>query len=60
MPDQIFTRQQEDLVNLSYNSPLGKSDHAVINMTYCMEVEKSVSKYKRKYNYKKGDYIALR
>ena len=60
MPDQLFTRQQEDLVNLTYNSPLGMSDHAVINMTYSMEVEKNVSQYKRKYNYKKGNYIALK
>ena len=60
MPDQLFTRQQEDIVNLIYNSPLGMSDHAVINITYSMEVENNVSQYKRKYNYRKGDYKGLK
>ena len=60
MPDQLFTRQQEDIVNLIYNSPLGMSDHAVINITYSMEVEQNVSQYKGKYNYRKGDYKGLK
>ena len=60
MLDLIFTRQQEDITDITYHAPLGMSDHAVINMKYCIEEESNVSKYKGKYNYKKGDYIGLK
>ena len=60
MLDLLFTRQQEDITNITYHAPLGMSDHAVINMKYCIEEESNVSKYKGKYNYKKGDYTGLK
>ena len=37
MLDLLFTRQQEDITNITYHAPLGMSDHAVINMKYCIE-----------------------
>ena len=60
MLDLLFTRQQEDLTNITYNAPLGTSDHAVLNMNYYIEEESNVSQYKEKYNYRKGDYTGLK
>ena len=60
MLDLLFTRQQEDLTNITHNAPLGMSDHDVINMKYYIEEESNVSQYKGKYNYKKGDYVGLK
>ena len=60
MLDLIFTRQEGDITDTTYNAPLGMSDHAVINMKYCIEEESNISKYKGKYNYRKGDYIGLK
>ena len=59
-PDVVFTKHQDDIANITYNAPLGMSDHTVINMEYCIEGESKVSKYKGKYNYKKRDYIGLK
>ena len=60
MLDLIFTKQEGDITDTTYNAPLGMSDHAVINMKYCIEEESNIGKYKGKYNYKKGDYIGLK
>ena len=60
MLDLIFTRQQEDITDINYGAPLGKGDHAVLDMKYWTNIAKSPKKYKGNYNFKKGDYNGLR
>ena len=47
MLDLIFTRQEGDITDTTYNAPLGMSDHAIINMKYCIEEESNIGKYKK-------------
>ena len=58
--DLIFTRQPEDITNINYGAPLGKSDHAVLDMKYWVDIKNNTKQFKGTYNYKKGDYIGLR
>ena len=58
--DLIFTRQPEDITDLNYGAPLGKSDHAVLDMKYWADIKNDTKQFKGTYNYKKGDYIGLR
>ena len=60
MLDLIFTRQPEDITDINYGAPLGKSDHAVLDMKYWTNIVKNKKQYKESYNYKKGDYNGLR
>ena len=53
--DYIFT-DEDNLVNdLQYNTPLGKSDHVVLQWDYLVKVQYKTST-QRKLNYWKGDY----
>ena len=60
MLDLIFTRQVEDITDINHGSPLGMSDHDVIDMSYWTEIKKNTKQYKRRHNYKKGDYKKLK
>ena len=60
MLDLIFTRQPEDITDINYGAPLGKGDHAVLDMKYWTNILKNTKQYKGIYNYKKGDYNGLR
>ena len=50
--DLILTPDEHDIIDIKNLSPLGKSDHSIIEFKLnCMSWEK--------YNYNKGDYIGL-
>ena len=51
MLDLIFTRQVEDITDINHGSPLGMSDHDVIDMSYWTEIKKNTKQYKRRHNY---------
>ena len=59
-PDLVFTRQPEDITDIKYSTPLGNSDHIVIDMTYWTDIGSNTKQYKDSYNYKKGDYNGLK
>ena len=60
MLDLIFTRQPEDITDINYGAPLGKSDHAVLGMKYWADIKSNTKQFKGTYNYKKGDYTGLK
>lgn len=35
--DQVFTISSLEIENIIYNTPLGKSDHLVLNMEYVLK-----------------------
>lgn len=56
--DLIFTCEQNQVQNLQYLSPLGKSDHSVLSFTFdCYSERKANSK---RYTYDAVDYTILR
>ena len=62
MLDLIFTKHNDDIKDIEYCPPLGKSDHVVIKLKYCLLQEKLIvsKERKQKYNYKRGDYRSLK
>ena len=56
--DLIMTEDENNIDNLVYESPLGKSDHCLINFNYnCYSLHNSTSYLK--YFFDKGDYISF-
>ena len=57
--DLLFTNEEEMVRDLTYESPLGKSDHCVLNFNFVCHTEHSVKKHKLFY-YDKGDYDSMK
>merc|ERR1712035_206377 len=61
--DLLFTRTEEEVTNIQYKTPIGNSDHVVLQFDFLVqyEVEYVKEKYKEdRLNYKKGNYEKLR
>ena len=59
--DLILTNEQEMVSALKYISPLGKSDHAVLQFTCCFRgVAKPSNSLLLKKCYNKADYVSMR
>ena len=57
--DLLFTSYENNLTQLSYEAPLGKSDHTTITCTLHTEV-KPIKSTRVIYNYNKGDYEKMK
>ena len=57
--DLIMTNEENMVQNLEHEAPLGKSDHMVLQFSFCAYMDKSVQ-HSRKYIYSKGDYESMR
>ena len=56
--DLFFTNDEDIISSVSYNSPLGKSDHCVLSVEYdCKLDENNWCKYR--YNYERGNYSKM-
>ena len=56
--DLFFTNDEDIISSVSYNSPLGKSDHCVLSVEYdCKLEENNWCKYR--YNYERGNYSKM-
>jgi len=56
--DLILTGEENQLTNLDYHSPLGKSDHSILSFTYnCYSDCKTPTK---RFMYTSGDFTAMR
>ena len=60
--DLVFTKDPNDIKNVAYRCPLGKSDHLVIEMEVSgiSEGERNEKHRECRYNYKKTNFISLR
>merc|ERR1712035_278838 len=61
--DLLFTRTEEEVTNIQYKTPLGNSDHVVLQFDFLVQydVEDVKEKYKEdRLNYKRGNYEKLR
>ena len=60
--DLLFTRQENQIENIDYEPPLGKSDHVVIKWDFIVKYDVIEAEYNegKKINYKKGNYQELR
>ena len=60
--DLVFTANRDDIEDIEYISPLGKSDHVVLKIRYRLLHESMVEEKQceRKLNYKRGNYNDLR
>ena len=57
--DYIFTRDEEVVQNLAYQSPLGKSDHCCILFEYVTQMSVSAFTDELKFNFWRGDYDSI-
>jgi len=57
--DYIFTCDEEVVQNVTYESPLGKSDHCCISFEYITQPFKVASSNELKFNFWKGDYDSI-
>ena len=57
--DLVLCYDREQISNITYLSPLGKSDHCVITFTYNITFESCYYKVKRTF-YDKGDYAGIK
>lgn len=57
--DLVFTNEEDMIKDVTYESPLGKSDHCVLTFQYHCYYEKNTNKIARK-NFFKGNYEKLR
>ena len=57
--DLVLCYDREQISNITYLSPLGKSDHCVITFTYNITFESCSYKVKRTF-YDKGDYAGIK
>ena len=57
--DLVLCYDREQIINITYLSPLGKSDHCVITFTYNITCENCSYKVKRTF-YDKGDYAGIK
>ena len=60
--DLILTNDSDSIQKVSLNSPLGSSDHLVIEMNYVIEINESHNHNlsSKRYAYDRGDYEAIR
>ena len=60
--DLLFTRQENQVENIDYEPPLGKSDHVIIKWNFIVkyDIMEAEDKVSSKRNYKKGNYLDLR
>ena len=61
--DLVFTKNSDDIKEILYRAPIGKSDHAVLEMNFITKEEiqsKGLTYNGKKFNYVKGDYNGLR
>ncbi|KAF7683168.1 hypothetical protein TCON_1630, partial [Astathelohania contejeani] len=61
--DLIFTRKEEEIFDIQYLPPIGKSDHVLLEVKYAIwyDIEENVgSETTEKLDYKKGQYRSLR
>ena len=60
--DLLFTRQENQIENIEYKPPMGKSDHVVIKWNFIVKYDiiEAENKANIKRNYKKGNYLELR
>ena len=56
----MITNVQNSVENITYLSPLGKSDHCVIAFDYIYHCSTTPSTTKRQLNYFKGDYMSFK
>merc|ERR1711980_80850 len=61
--DLLFTRTEEEVTNIQYKTPLGNSNHVVLQFDFLVQydVEDVKEKYKEdRLNYKRGNYEKVR
>ena len=56
--DLIFTSEENQIRDLQYLSPLGKSDHNVLTFTFACYTERKVNS--KRYVFEEGDYTAMK
>ena len=56
--DLLFTRNENEVENIEYNSPLGKSDHVVLKWNYIVayDILEYEERHDKQYNFKRGSY----
>ena len=57
--DLVITNEEEMMEELSHTSPLGKSDHSILEFRIIINIDKTES-HQVKYVYNKGDYESMR
>ena len=57
--DLVFTNEQDMISEITYNSPLGKSDHSTINFKYLAYTE-TLNYSQDIYIYNKGNYEGIK
>ena len=60
--DLLFTRNENEVENIEYNSPLGKSDHVVLKWNYIVayDILEYEERHDKQYNFKRGNYKGLK
>ena len=58
--DYVFTNEENLIDQVSYEEPLGKSDHVVLTWNIVTEFEERSCSSENKYNYWKGNYSRIR
>ncbi len=60
--DLVFTDNENSIEKLTYEDPLGASDHIVVSFNYVLHSESVHNNYDKsnRYSYNKGDYAKLR
>ena len=56
--DLILTNEEDQVTNLTYLAPLGKSDHSVLSFAFNCYFEPEAAA--KKYNYHKADFAAMK
>ena len=60
--DLLFTRHENEIEDIEYKSPLGKSDHVVVKWNYIVayDIIEYDEKYNKQFNFRKGNYKGLK
>lgn len=58
--DLVFTRNETDINNIIYSSPIGKSDHLLLKIITSVPTVKTKKVNKKKYDWKNGKYTDMK
>ena len=58
--DLIFTKDEEDINNIDYCSPIGKSDHILLKICTSIPRKQVKQKDSKRYDWDKGDYSSFK
>ena len=58
--DLVFSRDEGDINNIYYCSPLGKSDHVLLKIITTIPTAKVKTTTSKRYDWKNGDFVSLR